>query len=70
MWAGVPISKKRKATRITDRREAILKTCAEASPGDIILIAGKGHEPYQEIAGTKYPFSDKAEVIQAFMKRG
>jgi UDP-N-acetylmuramoyl-L-alanyl-D-glutamate--2,6-diaminopimelate ligase len=41
-----------------DRAAAIAQAVADASPGDVVLIAGKGHEPYQEIAGTKHPFDD------------
>lgn len=48
----------RKALAITDRREAIKLACTLAQPGDIILIAGKGHEKYQEIRGEKFPFDD------------
>jgi UDP-N-acetylmuramoyl-L-alanyl-D-glutamate--2,6-diaminopimelate ligase len=48
----------RKALAITDRREAIKLACTLAQPGDIILIAGKGHEKYQEIKGEKFPFDD------------
>lgn len=47
-----------KTIAITDRKEAIRAACLMAKTGDIILIAGKGHENYQEIKGVKYPFSD------------
>lgn len=50
---------------IVDRREAIQRAVADACPGDIILIAGKGHEPYQEVAGRKYTFDDRIEVRRA-----
>ncbi len=43
-----------------DRAQAIARAIGEARPGDVVLIAGKGHEPYQEIAGVKYPFDDFA----------
>jgi UDP-N-acetylmuramoyl-L-alanyl-D-glutamate--2,6-diaminopimelate ligase len=43
---------------IVDRAEAIAHALAEAAPADIVLIAGKGHEPYQEIGGRRLPFSD------------
>jgi UDP-N-acetylmuramoyl-L-alanyl-D-glutamate--2,6-diaminopimelate ligase len=49
-----------------DRREAIKTACMMAQKGDIILIAGKGHETYQEIGGHKYPFSDYEEVAALF----
>jgi len=51
---------------ITKRREAISTACALASPGDIILVAGKGHEKYQEIEGVKHPFDDK-EILKELM---
>jgi UDP-N-acetylmuramoyl-L-alanyl-D-glutamate--2,6-diaminopimelate ligase len=47
---------------VPDRREAIKQAINEADPGDIVLIAGKGHEDYQEINGIKYPFDDRKEV--------
>ena len=50
-----------------DRKEAIGKAVAMAREGDIVLIAGKGHEDYQEIKGTRYPFSDK-DVLEEFIK--
>lgn len=50
---------------IGDRREAIARTVAAAGPGDIVLIAGKGHETYQEIAGVKHDLSDLAEAAAA-----
>ena len=50
--------KYKKTLAILDRREAIRTACAMAQPGDIILVAGKGHEKYQEIKGVKHPFSD------------
>jgi UDP-N-acetylmuramoyl-L-alanyl-D-glutamate--2,6-diaminopimelate ligase len=59
MKAGVPIHQMKKVLSVTDRREAIRTACALAKPGDIILLAGKGHEKYQEIKGVKYPFDDK-----------
>lgn len=59
MKDGVSPAYSRKVLSITDRREAIRAACALAKPGDIILLAGKGHEKYQEIAGVKYPFDDR-----------
>jgi UDP-N-acetylmuramoyl-L-alanyl-D-glutamate--2,6-diaminopimelate ligase len=44
---------------ITNRKEAISAACALAQAGDIILVAGKGHEKYQEIDGVRHPFDDK-----------
>ncbi|MBA3898886.1 MAG: UDP-N-acetylmuramoyl-L-alanyl-D-glutamate--2,6-diaminopimelate ligase [Bacteroidetes bacterium] len=51
---------------ISDRSEAIKTACAFANPGDIILVAGKGHEKYQEIKGVKYPFDDIEVVKENF----
>jgi UDP-N-acetylmuramoyl-L-alanyl-D-glutamate--2,6-diaminopimelate ligase len=64
MMKGVdPVSKK-KVLCITDRRQAIKTACALASSNDIILIAGKGHEKYQEIKGVKHPFDDMQELSE------
>lgn len=57
---------KRKVLSIVDRREAIRTACALAQPGDVILIAGKGHEDYQDIMGVKHHFDDHEEVRKAF----
>ncbi len=54
---------------ITDRREAIKTTVMMAVPGDIILVAGKGHETYQIIAGVKHHFDDREELAAAFAAR-
>jgi UDP-N-acetylmuramoyl-L-alanyl-D-glutamate--2,6-diaminopimelate ligase len=62
MEAGVSPTNRRKTLTIADRREAIKTACHLAKPGDIILIAGKGHEKYQEINGVKHHFDDK-EVL-------
>lgn len=59
MEQGVSPTNKRKTLTITDRKEAIKTACHLARPGDIILIAGKGHEKYQEIDGVRYHFDDK-----------
>jgi UDP-N-acetylmuramoyl-L-alanyl-D-glutamate--2,6-diaminopimelate ligase len=66
MDAGVTPVNRKKALTIVDRREAIRTACHLAKPGDIILVAGKGHEKYQEIKGTKYPFDDKAILNEMF----
>lgn len=58
MQQGVDAVNYKKTISITDRSEAIKMACSMAKPGDIILIAGKGHEKYQEIKGVKYPFDD------------
>ncbi|MCM5678802.1 UDP-N-acetylmuramoyl-L-alanyl-D-glutamate--2,6-diaminopimelate ligase [Schlegelella sp. S2-27] len=54
---------------VTDRREAIAAALAQADTRDVVLIAGKGHEDYQEIAGVKHPFSDVAEAEAALQRR-
>ena len=59
MEEGVSPTNRKKTLSITDRREAIKTACHLAQPGEIILLAGKGHEKYQEIKGVKYPFDDK-----------
>ena len=64
MTAGVLPNNQKKALSITDRKEAIRTACHLAKSGDIILLAGKGHEKYQEIAGVKYPFDDKQVLIE------
>ena len=69
MRKGVPPLDYKKTSVIEDRREAILKACEEANPEDIILIAGKGHENYQDIKGLKSHFDDKEELMQAFQLR-
>src|SRR3546814_7626421 len=66
MEEGIPIDQKRKYFTISDRREAIRAACHLAQPADIILIAGKGHETYQEIMGVKYPFDDKEILKMTF----
>jgi UDP-N-acetylmuramoyl-L-alanyl-D-glutamate--2,6-diaminopimelate ligase len=55
---------------VEDRRAAIAKAVVDASPADVVLLAGKGHEDYQEVAGVRHPFSDVAEATQALMQRG
>ena len=66
MKAGVPAQHVRKTLSVTDRREALKAACSMASPGDIILVAGKGHEKYQEIKGIKHPFDDKQVLEDSF----
>jgi UDP-N-acetylmuramoyl-L-alanyl-D-glutamate--2,6-diaminopimelate ligase len=66
MEAGLNTAAKRKAIAITDRREAIKTAISLAKPEDIVLIAGKGHEKYQEIKGVKHHFDDKEELIKVF----
>ena len=66
MMDGLTEEQQRGTLTIIDRREAIKTACALAQPGDVILIAGKGHEDYQEIKGVKHHFDDKEEVEQLF----
>ncbi|MPQ48634.1 UDP-N-acetylmuramoyl-L-alanyl-D-glutamate--2,6-diaminopimelate ligase [Marinifilum sp. N1E240] len=67
MKEGVDASNQRKVLAITDRKEAIRTACMLAQKNDIILVAGKGHEDYQEIKGIKHHFDDK-EVIREIFK--
>jgi len=64
MEAGLDPVAHRKALRISDRAQAIKAACQWAQPNDIILVAGKGHETYQEIQGVKYPFDDLQTLRQ------
>ncbi len=67
MEAGLDTPELReKSLSVTDRREAIRAAAAMASPGDVILIAGKGHEDYQEIRGVKHHFDDAEVVAEVF----
>lgn len=66
MESGLNPIQKKKAIAITDRKEAIRTACMLAKKGDIILVAGKGHEKYQEIKGVKYPFDDKEILFSTF----
>ncbi len=67
MQAGVEPTDVKKTLRISDRKEAIKTACTLAQKGDIILIAGKGHEKYQEIKGVKHPFDD-LEILKETIK--
>ncbi|MCE7062999.1 UDP-N-acetylmuramoyl-L-alanyl-D-glutamate--2,6-diaminopimelate ligase [Dyadobacter sp. CY343] len=69
MQKGVPPIDFKKTTTIADRREAIFRAGLAANPGDIILIAGKGHENYQDIQGVKHHFDDKEVLLEVFEKR-
>lgn len=66
METGLSSSAKRKYISITDRKEAIRMAVSYAGPEDIILVAGKGHEKYQDIKGVKYPFDDKQVLLEMF----
>ncbi|MBR1517196.1 MAG: UDP-N-acetylmuramoyl-L-alanyl-D-glutamate--2,6-diaminopimelate ligase [Bacteroidales bacterium] len=62
MEAGLTNNEKSRALRISDRRQAIRTACMMAKEGDIVLVAGKGHEKYQEINGVRHHFDDKEEL--------
>jgi UDP-N-acetylmuramoyl-L-alanyl-D-glutamate--2,6-diaminopimelate ligase len=64
--AGLTPKDMKKTISIVDRKEAIRTACLLAKPGDVILVAGKGHEDYQEIKGVKHHFDDK-EVLKETM---
>lgn len=66
MESGVPLHRRLNALTISDRRNAIKTACSLAQKGDLILVAGKGHEKYQEVKGVKHPFDDK-EVLKEFL---
>ena len=66
MLAGITEADKERVLSIADRREAIRTATLIANAGDVILIAGKGHEDYQEIKGVKHHFDDKEVVSEAF----
>ena len=66
MLAGLDNRQMKKVISIVDRREAIRTACMLAQKGDVILIAGKGHEDYQEIQGVKHHFDDKEVVRDIF----
>jgi UDP-N-acetylmuramoyl-L-alanyl-D-glutamate--2,6-diaminopimelate ligase len=66
MQKGVKPLHYKKTLRISDRKEAIKAAVASANKGDIILVAGKGHENYQEIKGVKHHFDDKETVLELF----
>ena len=70
MRTGLTPEQALKTACITDRREAITAAVAAARPGSVILIAGKGHEPYQEVKGVRHHFDDREEVMKAFAHDG
>ena len=65
MQKGVGQADLSKTLSITNRKEAIKTACSIAHGGDILLVAGKGHEKYQEIKGRKFPFDDREELVQS-----
>ena len=66
MLEGLNAQQKKKTINIADRKEAIRTACMMAQKGDVILIAGKGHEDYQEIKGVKHHFDDREVVREIF----
>jgi UDP-N-acetylmuramoyl-L-alanyl-D-glutamate--2,6-diaminopimelate ligase len=66
MEKGVPLKDQRKTLSIVDRKEAIKIAISLSAPGDIILVAGKGHEKYQEVKGVRQPFDDKKVIEELF----
>jgi UDP-N-acetylmuramoyl-L-alanyl-D-glutamate--2,6-diaminopimelate ligase len=66
MEAGLNAAAKRKYIPVVDRREAIKTAISLAKPEDIVLIAGKGHEKYQEIKGVRHPFDDKQVLMEMY----
>lgn len=69
MLAGLSDDEKVRTICITDRREAICKAIMDAEPGNVVLVAGKGHETYQEINGVRHHFDDAEEVVKALENR-
>lgn len=66
MVEGLSVAHNRKVLRISDRKEAIKTACSLAQPEDIVLVAGKGHETYQEINGVRHHFDDREVLSEAF----
>lgn len=66
MLAGLNDEQKKSVLAITDRKEAIRTACALAQKGDVVVVAGKGHEDYQEIKGVKHHFDDKEIIREIF----
>ncbi len=69
MMEGLARELEPKTMQQADRRQAIRMACQMAQQHDIILIAGKGHENYQEIAGVKHPFDDKEILKEELMNK-
>lgn len=69
MEAGISAELKSRTLRICDRREAIRTAVMLAAKGDVILVAGKGHEPYQEVMGVRHHFDDREELKKALAEK-
>ncbi len=66
METGLPEDARPRTLIITDRRQAIRTACQLAQPGDVVLVAGKGHEDYQEINHVKHHFDDREQITEVF----
>lgn len=66
MQVGVPAEKLSSTLTITNRKQAIEAACQMAQPGDVVIVAGKGHEDYQEIQGVKHHFDDREVIAKVF----
>jgi UDP-N-acetylmuramoyl-L-alanyl-D-glutamate--2,6-diaminopimelate ligase len=66
MLAGHDNEQRKKTLVIENRREAIRTACSLAQAGDVVLVAGKGHENYQDIKGVKHHFDDREEIKEMF----
>ena len=66
MLAGITEEQQGRVVAIVDRRQAIQAACMMANKGDVILVAGKGHETYQDVKGVKHHFDDKEELRKVF----
>lgn len=69
MLAGVPAERRGRVQEIADRREAIRAALDQADPGDIVIVAGKGHETGQEVSGVVHPFDDRTVVVEELSRR-
>jgi UDP-N-acetylmuramoyl-L-alanyl-D-glutamate--2,6-diaminopimelate ligase len=69
MEEGITPDLKKKVLRIADRREAIKAAVMMASEGDVVLVAGKGHETYQEAKGVRIHFDDREELSKALLTK-
>jgi len=66
MQEGVGVVDRKRVLSLVDRKEAIRTACMMAKPGDVVLVAGKGHEDYQDIQGVKHPFDDKQVIADIY----
>ena len=69
MKAGLDPYQLERTEVIADRREAIRHALRSGKPGDVVLIAGKGHETYQEVEGVRHHFDDREEVRDTFKEQ-